>query len=252
MRRALYVTAIGLGVAFVSFLVARRVVLVSQEPRATPFVASVEVTGFKLDGTVGYIKHYLHAVRADGSWADLERQQDPEGHWKESKILCDFAERRRVTVDGLSDSVTTYPLSEGSVASYKGMMSSCAARSASAPGNILGYDVVKVVKDFTLSAQQVSHEERWLAPALGCYGLSATSTLGPPLGPAAKVVVQVVAVAEGSPPSSWFSIPASFVERPPSQALAEFSRRFPGHEGTPAATAEKLDRAYESYRANRR
>jgi hypothetical protein len=252
MRRLLYVTAIGLGVAFVSFLAARRVVLVSQEFRATPFVASVEVTGFRPDGTVGHTEHYLYAMRTDGSWAELHRRQDPEGHWKEIKIICDFAQKRRVTVEGLTDSLTTYPVSQGSIASMKGTMSSCAGGAPSAQGNILGYGVVKVVKDFTVSAQQVSHLERWLAPALGCYELSSTSTLGPPLGPAARTVAQVIAVAEGEPPSSWFSLPANFVERSPSQIFAEYARRFPGASAPPAATGQKLDRAYESSQANPR
>lgn len=251
MRRTVDMVALGLAVAFVSFQATRKAVVMSQEARATAFTATVKVTGLRHDGTVAYTKYYLHGARSDGSWVDLERKRDPNGHWSEGKILFNLPEKRRITVDGLTDSLTTYPLSEGDISVSRLIASSCVAGPAKEHGNILGYDVVKVVNDAPVGAGEMLHHESWQAPALGCYELSRKSTLGPVSGSPASVVVEVLAVAEGEPPSSWFSLPPSFVERTPTQVFAEFSRRFPGREGAPGSTGNKLDQAYESSRAIR-
>jgi hypothetical protein len=251
MRRTVYLIALGLAIGFVSFSVARKAVVMSQEVRATAFTATVKVTGLRHDGTVAYTKYYQHGARSDGSWVDLERKRDPNGHWSEGKILLSLTEKRRITVDGLTDSLTTYPLSEGDISVSRAIASSCVVNPATEHGNILGYEVVKVADDPQIGSGQLLHHESWQAPALGCFELSRRSTLGSLSGPPASVVVEVLAVTEGEPPSSWFSLPANFVERSPSQVFAEFSRRFPSREGAPASASFKLDQAYASSQANR-
>lgn len=250
MRRVVCLTALGLAAAFVSFFTARKAVVMSQDSHTAAFVATVNVKGLRADGTVAYTKYYQHGVRSDGSQVDLERKHAPDGHWSQGKILWNLAERRRVTVDGMTNSLTTYPLSEGEVSMLRASASSCAASPAAEHGNILGYEVVKVVDDRPVDGGHESHHESWLAPSLGCYELSRKSTLGPVSEPSASVVVEVVAVAEGEPPLSWFSLPANFVERSPSQVFAEFDRRYPRGNGALPSAAQKLDQAYESSQAN--
>ncbi len=170
------------------------------------------------------------AVRADGSHVEAGLFDAPDGAQYSIRRVSDASLNRRTTVDESTGSVTTYPLAPGvAVLDGKPDRSACIGLFGAERSAILGYEVVKVVKSFTLPGAPERRIVTWMAPALDCLPLKATTYMGLPEGNETSVAVferEATDIFLGSPDPVLFEIPADFTERRPSDAAQERSRKF--------------------------
>jgi hypothetical protein len=189
---------------------------------------------------------YLRAFRGDGSQVTVKRGQSPRQEWKETKAILDLTGRKRVSVDQFTESLTTYPLTAGDVTYYSSWpKSECTGRPQLPQSTLLGYEVRKVEKQLGSG----THLELLMAPALNCFELQETLTLGSAGAPNHRITRQALYVIEGEPPAALFEIPASYTERAPSEVAAEFVRRYPEHKPPFSDEAARgMDEAYQAHR----
>jgi hypothetical protein len=145
------------------------------------------------------------------------------------KKITDVPGKRRVAVDPWSESVTSYPQREEGIRFHAAkVVSDCGGKAA---GELLGYPVTLVESVF--SSQEVGLEGpevrqlAWHANQLNCFPLRKEIRLFDGGKEIARTVETVVSVTEGQPDPSHFQIPAGYVERSPSEAMAEAARRYP-------------------------
>jgi len=86
------------------------------------------------------------------------------------------------------------------------------------------------------------------AVALGCFALQENWTLSSKEAVERKIIRQAQFVTKGEPDQSLFSVPTSYVERPPSQVFAEYLRRYPESHPLPAESDRGADEVYEKAR----
>ncbi|HEX5412972.1 MAG TPA: hypothetical protein VFZ27_14065 [Terriglobia bacterium] len=191
----------------------------------------------------------MYAVRSDGSTAEVIRRVDPNNNPVEIRVVVDMASARRVSIDPMTQSVTTYPLSQASLSFMNGLAIGCQS-ATSEHSTLIGYDVVKVQDSKEWPDGTADYSESWQAPALGCLRMDESSS---PQAAANRTVWntrEVTFVAEGEPSAALFAIPSDYVERSPSEVFAEFQRRFPNARSTWAGKAgSALDPAYNQGRA---
>ena len=234
------------GAAMASFTVARSLRMLGQGPTRKPFTAVMvekQYPGESDQPTRTEV--YLRAFRADGSQVTVKRGQSPHQEWKETKTILDLSGRKRVAVDQFTGSMTTYPLTEGGVGFYESWpKSECTGRPNLPRSTLLGYEVRKVQKE--LGAGTLL--ELLMAPALDCFEVQENWSVGPGNGPKHRVTRQALYVIEGDPPAALFEIPATYVERAPSEVAAEFARRYPEQQLFSHETAQAMDEAYQAHR----
>ncbi len=219
-----------------------------QLPKRRPFTATAVETRYGSDGVKAYQETYTFAVRSDGSQAKAVNRRARDGNWYEMRMVVDIPRRRRVSIDPITQSITTYNLSAGEAALLALPDRSCQGIDGG-DANLLGYVAKRVVENLQFRDGKVQGLESWRAPALDCFPLREIDSQGPLGGNSPRNLVEVVTVIEGEPASSMFEVPASYAERSPSDVVSEFNRRF-GSLGRPLSesTASKLDRVYQSYR----
>jgi hypothetical protein len=61
----------------------------------------------------------FYSRRSDGSDVESRVTTGPDGKQYEQRTVIDTAQRTRVVIDGMTESITTYPLSQARVESYK-------------------------------------------------------------------------------------------------------------------------------------
>lgn len=207
-----------------------------QPPRQfVPFTAQVTGTYYQHPtGEVVKVVESVSARRADGSRADM---------WLDGRqrIVLGIHQKQRVSIDPLTESITTYPLSDRSVTSFTHVVPGCTEDANAEHTSLLGYDVVKSV-----DTKGVYRVENWLAPKLDCLALKSTVLLEVNGSMLPFTVVEAHSIAVGDPDQTLFEIPKSFVERAPSQVLAEHDRRYPG--GPKGCDFTKFDQAYQANR----
>ncbi len=171
------------------------------------------------------------AVRTDGSNVELLHRRDPSGSGKTVYIrsILDVPGRQRIVVDPISESLITYPLADAVTSAYRvHPVSKCAGVPA---GQILGYDVN--VEETSLGPEQAGPAvdemqiRAWRAARLNCLPLRREMTIFKGGQESQRIVESVVTVTEGEPDPSLFEIPQGYVERQPSEAMAESARRYP-------------------------
>lgn len=173
-----------------------------------------------------YTYESTYGRRSDGSSVEVRRIADPEGNTREQRVVIDLTGKRRLTLDGLTQSVTTYALSEAQVAEHR-RRPACPVEPAERD-QLLGFDVVRIEERTRTGKGTGFRVEKWVAPALDCLPLRErvfVSHAGDRFELAWEAEVTSVELVE--PPAEWFEIPAGYVERSPSAVLDEFRRRFP-------------------------
>jgi len=191
----------------------------------------------------------MYAVRSDGSTAEVIRRLDPNEKPVEIRVVVDTGSARRVSIDPMTQSVTTYHLSQASLSFMNGLAAGCQT-ATSEHSTRLGYEVVKVQDSKEWPDGTADYSESWQAPALGCLPMYESSSPQAGANPTVWNTREVTFVAEGEPSAALFAIPSDYVERSPSEVFGEFQRRFPNARSTWADKASSaLDPAYNQGRA---
>ncbi len=227
MRRFCVFSILTAAVAAVSFLTVQRTM--SGQGRVA-FTAPAVYSVYNRSGEVLLRDELVLAIRGDGSTARVRSHVTIPGNRgavTKNKIM-DFSRAEEVYTDGLTDSITTYPILKKSVESLRRKPSTCTSEDPAVRGTMLGYDVVRVVEDIQASGNMVVRRDEWRAPALDCFSLKSATFRGPT---AADVYLssttELSSVTVGEPPSQLFERPAGYVERSPSQKRQEFNKRYP-------------------------
>lgn len=190
------------------------------------------------------------AVRGDGSRAEFRHVPNPSGSGRTLYFnkITDVPGRRLVVVEPLGESVTTYPLNPKAVEFHATKpFDQCEGEPA---GKIVGYDVMLAQTTRPLPpARGEIKIQAWLAPALDCFPLRRETSLFWVGRDTQLTVESVVALIEGEPEGSLFEIPAAYVERSPSEAMAEAKRKYPNLKDLGGQPSQpRLDEAYFHHR----
>lgn len=216
-------------------------------------------TGFRIEriqkvyrvptGEQVHTYHSTYARRADGSSVEIRRIVDPDGNVREQRKIIDLVQKRQLLVDGLTESVTTYPLTGPEMAALT-QEPACAARGAER-AELLGLKAVRAEENVKTPKGTELRIEKWLAPGLGCLPLRERVFTAHAGGPFQLAWEQEVTSFERSdPPAEWFEVPAGYIERAPSAVLGEFDRRFPTScSQYGRQTGEVLDAVYSAHQA---
>lgn len=186
------------------------------------------------------VEYTTFARRSDGSSVTVFKRRNPNGDWVWSRRITDLAAGKELTVDPMTESVTTYPLPARNLESSRMKPQRCSQDSNPELGRMAGYDTEKVHRQ--IPAPEGSEHDFWMAPSLDCFPLNQKTKF-------ADGYVNdrhAIFVLEGEPSPALFQVPGSYAERSPSQVFAEYAKRFPGYRGAPQRTQERLDRVYIS------
>jgi hypothetical protein len=194
-------------------------------------------------GAQTYEEFMIRASRND-AMVQIVRRAHPSGGWAEMKTITDLQGQKRVVIDPLTESLTTYKLSALELSHLTAPPANCGAQPGSAPERVAGYEAFRIVHNIA-HPEKPRHSEQWLAPGLNCLPVRETfvdDTTGKVLG-----VREAQFVIVGRPPDTLFAVPQNYKERSPSEVFAEHARRFPGRSAAPAKTGDYLDQAYHSH-----
>ena len=236
-----------LGAIGASFLLVYKLKSQSLPPVTHPFVAHSIESHFATAGDKGPVIRNVrtYARKKDGSWADVETLESPAGEVGDQETFVDVNSGRQVTLEPFSKSAMTEILTPRHIIRRVRLCPPGINSPTLEHGWILGYDVVKVTTQYSVSKGRKETIEAWMAPTLGCYSLrrSEVGSNGP------HNEFEATDVIEGDPPSSMFEVPADYVERSPSELSAEWEARF-GKEFWPNSNLIKiLDQRYYSLRS---
>ncbi len=162
------------------------------------------------------------AVRTDGSKVRPRLTTAPDGQVYEQKIVIDASKGKRIVVEGITQSLTTYALSDGEAKALEFARGQCEEKSGNEEAQILGYKVLRSTRpgSGTSSAagtQGKAQLESWIAPELGCVPLREKFTMWDANGIAQTVFEkEALEIRLGEPDSRLFDVPA-WPERTPSQ-----------------------------------
>ncbi|MEB2361380.1 MAG: hypothetical protein OZ929_08585 [Bryobacterales bacterium] len=198
---------------------------------------------------------YTIAVKSDGSMSEVRSMVTPDGRLVEQKTVTDLAAKKKFLWDGLTESISTMHLPEQRVKALGSKRGTCTDDASAESGEMLGYKVVRVVKDW--KAHKPATTEAWLAPALDCYPLKEIVRVSPcePGGNCDGTLMlattrEVTSVVPGEPSEAHFLIRPDAVERSPVEVMAEFQRRYPQvAKGRDMRTSKGTAHQEEVYRA---
>lgn len=237
-----------LAVVGAAFWIAEPFVLEGQQAGIRPFTATIFSAMYRGESSQPLFTRYKTvAFRSDGSEVTVRHVQAPDGNPYDERVILDLTSAQRVSVDPITQSRTTYPLSPKVVAHYKSSRVNCAASPGAATSTILGYAVVKSVIGGPGAHDGAFSSEDWQAPALGCLSLSQV-TIWKKAGTDAvseKRVVKVLTIVEGDPAEALFTIPSGYTERSPGEVLALFAGKY--HKPDHPRTSAVLDQVYQSH-----
>ncbi len=180
------------------------------------------------------------AVRADGSQVEAKVIRSYDGETYTRRTIMDLIEGKKTVIDPITESKTTYVLSDLAVLSKRMPASGCT--NFTPDGSLHGYAVVRLSTPTPVphGSQRV---DAWYAPKLGCVLLKQqfvkTREDGSSVGTVVKEAVQITI---GEPPAELFAIP-NYQERPPSAVLEEARRKYSLPPVNPKMTAE-IDKVY--------
>ena len=230
MQRKVWILALAGAAAFLglsSFHFVKRVV--AQNREWVPFqVAMVEREYRAVTEAPIRSQSYLFARRGDGSSVkSMPMQIMAKGGWANQRIIEDFAAHRRTSLDPATESLTTYRYSSQVAGRLSAPPGLCSDDPQAAHLQILGYDTVLVTHTAPSPGAGIEVKQ-WQAAQLNCFVLKEEATN--PDGPW-TITREALLVSQGPPPASLFEIPAGYVERSPSEVMAERARRFPDESG---------------------
>lgn len=248
VRFLLIFVAATVAVAIVSTLVTRRVYGQSRRTALTYEQLEKLLTG---PDTYGREQRTLHAVRGDGSSVEVRLMTAPDGRPVEQRMISDLGKLKRVTVEGHSESVTTYRIDSRRAAQLAAKPRDCSANSAAPRSSLLGYEVVLDVRELARRHDgSVPRVEAWRATALDCLALEDRYFIQREGKEYLTNLRQVTSVRLGEPDTALFEVPASYAERAPSEVMIEYNRRFPSAkpESPSSFGMQHADRAYRAGR----
>lgn len=224
-----------------------------QESRVTPFTASYSEMIFKSgDPVPSLISFKTVAVRQDGSYAVLWHLEDPSDKARTvyRKKIVDVTAKKRVVVEPFGESVTTYPLSPKAADSLAIKPSLQCGANTSPAGKLLGFEVVLTEETEALPGIGEMKIKSWMAPGLGCFPMRQEVCVYSQGSETQKTVKSVTNLVLAEPEAWVFDVPSTYVERTPSQAMAEAARRYPNLASCRSCPAGSsvLDEAYFSHR----
>jgi len=226
-----------------SFLVVQRTL--SAQQQRVPFMATVRETSYMPSGQVDFSQEVFFAARSDGSTVRGRNLEAPDKRMTgQQRWVFDLAHAEEFSVDGLTESISTVPLLKVAVEEHK-RVPSCPGEAV--PSRILGYDVVRNISAIDPAGRIRKEEIR--APALNCYRLKVTITIGNTDAESyVAKISEVTGISLGEPTPALFVKPAGYTERSPSQRRTEFYRRYP-QGGCPSCIVEADKRSDEAYHA---
>lgn len=237
------VLASGVLAAMLSSRVLRSVRAQSRE--WIPFEAAMIERSYRAGVTAPVLIHnYVYGRRSDGSHAQrISMQILPEGAWAEQRIVEDYSSGTRTSIDPSTESLTTYHFSAKHTRELSVPLGACGSDATAPHVEILGYDTVQVQLSYPGPRGSLKVTE-WQAPRLNCFALRDQEE--PSDGQSSRTR-EALLVKEGEPAPDLFDLPANYIERAPSEVLAERARRFPKEaEACPNCKVEALDQAYRN------
>lgn len=189
-------------------------------------------------------KQSTDAYSANGSRVRLQALVAPSGTSVEKKTIIDVLSQKRIVVDGLTESLTTYNLRKDDIIALQSKPTSCGEAPSAERSSILGYEVVKVIRDWSPPSEAINRIESWKALALDCYPLKEIFYHGQPGSTVVTNIRQVTAVSIGEPNLDLFAVPAGYVERPPTAVYREHENRYPNAPLSVGPRNPEQDRAY--------
>lgn len=253
LKRIALVIAATAAVGAVAFFIGRTQPTNAQATRWDPFTAVTVSQTYSHDSAMPTAAaNHIHAVRADGSRVEVALRE-VGGKLYRVSVIQDLALRRRVTVDPMTESTTTYPLSAAWASRLATPETSCSSDANAPHKTMLGYDVVEVKRTRPGPGGQTMVVNGWDATALNCFPLERTTTVRSAGGISFRRTVTAISVAAGPPDSALFQVPANYTERSPSQVFAAFAKRFPGEVTSvpPSSATAVLDGVYDNHQTAR-
>lgn len=203
-------------------------------------VKYVETTFAEPDGAPLATTTRSLAVRSDGSRVEPRLVTAADGRLYSQKVIVDVQRKKRIVVDGVTESIMTTGLSDAELERLAKPGAACMDPLGKPGPAIQGY---RTVQREIRTPLFVVHE--WRAPELGCLTLRQTYARPQPDG-SSKLVMESTAaeVAFGEPDPALFEVP-DWPETAPSQALERYRLKF----GLPDTeelrkVKESKDRAY--------
>jgi hypothetical protein len=207
-----------------SFGISKQVILAQGR---TALTATETESVYDRAGEVKTSTNKVIGVRSDGSTVRALTVSIPGDRGvAELRHILDLSKGEEIVVDGLTESVSTFPIPSRGVDLHK-QMPRCTTEDPRTRGFLLGYDVVQVVYE-RARATRTFRQEQWLAPALNCLPLKQIFYIGSTAADMyAANVKEVTQITTTEPPPVLFEKPSGYAERSASQRRSEFSRRYP-------------------------
>ncbi len=201
----------------------------AQPPERVAFtIQKTETPYHRQSGKPGLSIVSTFAIQRDGSTALVRERATPDGKAYRVAGVLDVPNRRSVTFDTLTQSITTSNMSSDHISAVTAIPAQCKVDSPLQSSTRLGVQVLKFTHDIPSSQPgEVYTMESWVAPSLNCYPLQETLHIAAPDGSSLPMFVrEVTFLTVGEPDPQLFVIPEGMTERPPSVVLAEHRKFF--------------------------
>jgi hypothetical protein len=252
LNETLAIGSLSVGVVIASALAVRH--LRAENVQHVPFTAErVDIFYLYPSQQIRTTKAATYAKRPDGSFSERRVRMDSDGHPYVIQSFIDTTQRRGVTFDSLTHSITTARYGLSALAEYRTKPSACAMDDPQVTATILGFQVFRSSEPIASASGKTRVNESWVAPALDCYPLRQIQYLSKDGGPAVPVFrSDVTSVRLGQPDGSLFAVPdEGYTERSPSQVFAERQRLLGRNSVCPECEVKRdqiLDRSYNATR----
>ena len=228
-------------IAFSTWIAVR--VIANQGPPAIPppFTAFISVEDFDSHGNLIKQSHEILATRTDGSSVIVYERTDPAGKPIQTRIITNVSAKKRISIDPITESTTTYGMSDDMVTVALRKYSLCVGTSVQSEKLVKGFRAIEM--DLSKNYGGKLSRQGWYAPELGCLPVEETIARS---DIQRRQVRRMIFAIRGEPSPELFSIPEGFQERSPSEVLAEYKRKFPGGKSGATSAGGMLDQIYNS------
>jgi hypothetical protein len=238
--RAATVIVLGLAVGAVAFKISK---IVHASPATGPFTVTTTEKAFDASGNQQRLETIVFATGVNGSRVVATTRKFPDGQDRVIRRILEVNAKKLIVVDEATKSIVTYPLPPEGV---EFLSRGCSIPAGAETAVLSGAAIFKYSETKEYGEDVKAVGEEWRAPSLGCLALRQTHSMFRNDKLAGKSTRELVSIVNGEPDPSLFAIPTDYVERSPSEALSVYHQLFPTRPATPAATLEKLDKAYHS------
>lgn len=196
----------------------------AQAFRPVPVVVKYKTSTYKAGETQPvYVRQRELAIRSDGTSIETELFQsimDKKEYIRAT--IVDAANRQRIVTEPITESLTTYKISDRQLKSIQNPGAQCSSLVSPVAGHFLGVETLTTV-DTTMPKRII---EKTYSPTLGCVILRQVVRELDDLGNANVVTLdEAVSYELTELPANAFRAPA-WRERSPSAVSAEYQRKF--------------------------